>query len=348
MSEKVNPEVKKKIDNIFDDDTDNQEVSTREEAISSVTPADTKSKAAKFLDDVEEEEPKKAEKKIDATPIKQRITELYAQCLESAKLKDKENILSTYVEDLYNPKTTKLDDGNLLLNLLVLSRLQELDIIDFYFDENMKNITSSDYQLDLKWYEKILEQPVEEQAKYVHILESNFKLKFYKNMFESIVKSADKMAYNQNRVKMKNVWKFIDDETSTDFDIEEYLIQFIEEKTSEGSVIMVTPDLTPYFKFESKNEEEYAEKPYIKLVGKWKNRFVYEIDTNQVAYLKGFKRGAFFIKEGNRYVVNPTKPLAYFNTIENPFINNPILMMFSSLDFNFYTSATTFLRVEDM
>ncbi|SRR6266403_1172204 len=349
MSEKINPDVKKKIDNIFDDDnTDNQVVTVKEEAISSVIPTDTKSKASKFLDDVEDEEPKKAEKKIDTTPIKQRIKELYIQCLESAKVKDKEGILSTYVEDLYNPDTTKLDDGNLLLNLLVLSRLQELNIIDFYFDDNMKNHSSTDYQLDLKWYEKILEQPVEEQAKYVHILESNFKLKFYKNMFESILKSADKMAYNQNKVKMKNVWKFIEDETSTDFDIEEYFIQFIEDKTLDGSVIMVTPDLTPYFKFETKNDEEYAEKPYIKLVGKWKNRFIYEIDTNQVAYLKGFKRGAFFIKEGNRYVVNPTRPLVYFNTVKNPFVNNPILLLFASLDFNFYTSATTFLRVEDM
>ncbi len=203
--------------------------------------------------------------------------------------------------------------------------------------------------LDLDWYKKILEQPVEEQAKHVHILETNFKLSFYRAMFEGIVNSADKMSYTKNSVKMKNVWKFLDEgEESSNLGIEEYLVEFIQGKTVEGSIIMVTPDLVPFFKFDEKNEEEYVEKPYIKLVGKWNKRFIYELDITQISFLKGFKRGAFFIKEGNRYVINPEKPLVYYNTIDNPFVSKPILKLFASFDFKFFTSSTTFLRVEDM
>lgn len=344
MSNKISSSTKSKIDNLFDDE-DEQQVVEKEVAISSVRPSSvTKS------DEKTDKKPtdKKTTKIIDNTPIKKRIVKLYSECLKSAKLKDKEGILSTYVEELYNPKTSKLDEGNLLLNLTILSMLQELNVIDFYFDDSMKNLSNHTYHLDYKWYDDIMKQSVDEQAKYVHVLESNFKLIFYKAMFESIVKSADKMAYNKTKVKMKNVWKFIDDETSTGYDIEEYFVEFIEEKTPIGSIIMITPDLTPFFKLDSVNDEAYMDKPYIKLLGKWKGRFIHEIDTTQVSYLNGFKRGAFFIKEGNRYVINPTKPLMYFNTVANPFIEKPILMLTESLDFNFYGSASTFLRIEDM
>jgi hypothetical protein len=330
IMEKIN----QKPENISKDGIDSQEVAK---------------KASKLLTLIEEETKLEIEKPlIDPRSVKERILELYTSCIEMAKMKDGDGIIVTYIQDLYDPSTTKLDDCNLLLNLSVLSILQELNIIDFYFDDGYNNPHSTTYDLNLDWYSKILSQPVEDQAKYVHILESNFKLIFYKSMFNTILKSADKMAYNKNSVKMKNFWNFLDDETSISMDIEDYLVEFIEGRTSDGSVIMVTPDLTPYFNFDLKNNEEYSEKPYIKYSGKWKNRFVYEIDTNQVTYLKGFKRGAFFIKEGNKYVINPSKPLVYSNIIKSPFREEPILFLFENMDFNFYQSSTTFLRVEDM
>lgn len=285
---------------------------------------------------------------IDTTPISEKVGLLYKQCLDKAKIKDPDGIIATYIDDCYNPDTSKLDLGNLYLNLLVLSRLQELDIINFYFDERNKKYSTADYYLELDWYKKFMSQPVEDIAKYVHILEKNFKLSFYKAMFDAIVSKADRMSYSKTNAKMKSVWKFLDEEDDDRVVVEDYLIEFIEKKTIVGSVIMVTPDLVPFFKFDETNIEEYAEKPYVKYVGKWKDRFVHEIDTEQITNLKGFKRGAFFIKEGNTFNINPERPLVYFNTIENPFLEKPVLKFFTAFDFNFLTSATTFLKVEDM
>jgi hypothetical protein len=133
--------------------------------------------------------------------------------------------------------------------------------------------------------------------------------------------------------------------------MEEGAIEYIKNKSVDGSMVMITPDLTPYFELDENNTEALNskdEEAQVRYLGKWNKRRIFEINTKQIKYLKGFERGAFFLQNGNKFKLDPRKPLAFFNVIENPFLEKPSLKMYVNLDVKIYNQASTFLRIEDM
>ncbi len=273
--------------------------------------------------------------------IDEKIKSFYDNNIKKANVKDKNGIIASYIDDIFNPDTSKLDKYNLLLNHIIISNLLDLKIMNFYFDETVKKYSTSEYFLEL--YKDIKKG---EDEKFVDLLIKKFNLAFYRAMFEANIKKADRIAYSENNLKMKSLWDIVENVDEPELDLEEYFVEFLHKKTVDGSVVMVTPDLVKYFELDVKNEEIYDEKPFVKYLGIWKERFVYEIDTEQITNLKGFKKGAFFIKDGNSYIINPDKPIVYFNTVDNMFLEKPILKLFASIDFDFKLTNTKFLKVE--
>lgn len=322
---------------------------------------DTSKKASNLLDMLDEEEKveqaeAESKQKLNDTlskmPLDDKIKMLYDQCLGKAQEQPNADIITTYIEDLYNPETTSLDKGNNYLNLMILSRLMEFSIMEFYFDEDMNQISNDDIDLSHEWWNSILNEYETDEEKYAVILDKNLRLALYTTMLHKMAESADKINYNNHKNKMNNVLSFLDEEED-DKTLEEYFSEYVLKKSVVGSTIMITPDMKPYFPLDTKNGEKLADKKgQVELLGEWEDRHLFEIDVNQIKGMKGFKKGAFFINEGNehrnKYIINPEKPLVYYNVIDNPFLQKPVLKVFSNLDFKFFASATLFLRVEDL
>jgi hypothetical protein len=338
-----------KLKNLFaDDDQTETQIQTENE-----TPVVPNSRLANLLSDMEAEESvaEKADNVFDMMPVEQKIQVLYDKALAKAKAKDADEIISTYVEDMYHPQNSQLakagDTANLYFNLLLLTRLQELDIMDFDFDEDINSANNAEYTLAHEFWSDIMNSDMDTASKHVKILDKNFRAMFYTSLFQSMVKNADSATYNN----MKRKWSAIlsDDDAPTQT-LEEGVIEYIRNKTEVGSMVMVTPDITQYFNFDEVNNETLVATDgdgdqQIKFVGTWDDRLVYELNVNKISYLKGFKKGAFFIKQGNKFLINPAKPLGYFHVIDNVFLTKPSLKMYVNLDFKFFNSSSTFLRV---
>ena len=308
-----------------------------------------KEKASSLLAllDKEEEDKKKKEKELPKT-LEGKIEFLYKYCCEKALEKDPENqIVITYVKDLYNPETSKLDKINLYFNLLFLSNLFKYHVMEFNFDEDLNNITTNEYHLSMENFKDAMEKEYQdENMRYVDILEKRLEHAFNRRMLDSLATQADTKSYNERQLKMRNLTNSLSDSSKKDMDLEEYLMEFIEKNTSEGSIIMATPDITPHFSLSEKNESVSDKDEHIIYKGVWENRFVNEINL-EACNLKGFKKGAFFMKKGyNRYELNPEKPIVYFNVIENPFLEKPVLKLFTNYAFRFSKNSATFLRID--
>jgi hypothetical protein len=288
-----------------------------------------------------------AQAAFDSMSADQKIAHLFEKTMAHAKSKDPDDIIITYLDDLYNPETTTLDKGNLLFNLTLIARLQELDIIDFDFDESVNNAkgSASEYTLAHEFWDEIMTSDMDTESKYSKILDKNFRLLFYSALFQEMATNSSKTAYSNTKRKLAIL--FSDDNASIPT-MEEGVVKYIKDKSEDGSIIMITPDLTPFFEIDVASEEALSandEEAQIKYLGIWNRRKIYEINTKQIKGLKDFDRGAFFIKKGNRYIINPTKPLAYYNVIDNPFLEKPSLKMYVNLDTKFTLMSSTFLRV---
>jgi hypothetical protein len=353
-----------KIGGLFADDEDSQV----ETPITSVTETNApkvapNSRIAGLLDDIEEAEKAteeaistetKVQNAFDMMPVEQKIQTLYDKALAAAHAKDADEIIATYVEDMYHPQNSQLakngDTANLYFNLLLLTRLQELEIMDFDFDEDVNSVNNAEYTLAHEFWADIMNSEMDTASKHVKVLDKNFRAMFYTAMFQAMVKDSDPTTYNNTKRKWSS---FLSDDDTPTQTLEEGVIEYVKGKTVEGSMVMVTPDITPYFQLDEVNTETLVATDgdgdqQIKYVGKWEGRKVYEINVSKISYLKGFKRGAFFMKSGNKFLINPAKPLGYFHVIDNMFLTKPSLKMYLNMDIKIFNSSSTFLRIEDM
>lgn len=335
---------------------------------------------ASFYEEEDEKDKSEREKKkekeylYNSSPTIDKIIILYSECLENAKRKDIElsidndnnnGIMVTYVTDLYCPDTSKLDVPNLYLNLLILKTLQEFGIINYYFDTDVSKVDKSEFDTNHKfWADFLLKNDgLTQDDKFVDILERSYKHMFFGAFFSTVAQNADEIAYNESNHKLRSVMSFLDDETNEDVSLHAYFVDWVNQKTKEGSVIFVTPDITkhlqlqkPFYETDEEKEETRLldldpttkNRKKVKFLGESYNRSFYELNIESIGTaLKGFKQGAFFLNGGD-YIINPTKPLVYFNKIENPYIKNPILMLFNNLDFKFGKNNSVFARIHDL
>jgi hypothetical protein len=289
----------------------------------------------------------KEEEKIVLATLSERIQHLYNNIVEFAKKKDQEEdgILLSYVEEQFNPETTDLDQENLYLNLKAINLLKKFDIIDWDFDTAMQEVNSDEYNLAMSHWQEIMSEDVDEDEKYFKVIEKNFTYGFYSTLIKELAQKADRTAITQKNLRTYNL--LADEEDGErELTMYEYLIDNLEKKSKDNSIIVVTPDMVEHMDIDHKNENESIGDAHIKYIGEWKSRKVFSIEAENFKMTQGLKYFVFFIKDGNKYIFNPEKPIMYYHIIDNPFLEKPIIKLFTNCSLKFYMANTTLMSVE--
>ena len=315
----------------------------------------TKTKLSEYLRKIEAGETLKKEEETlsltelseyDKADLKGKIAIKYAEVRRKAIQNDGEvdGIIKTYVESLYNPETTEYDNKNLLLNLLIVSRMLDFPVMKWEFDEKRVKVNNKEIELKHEWWNKILSEDIEEEMKWVKIVEKDLNLAFYQTFIFSLIKNADKLTYNERSIKMKKILSTVDEDTSR----ETLLLDTVLKKTHDGSILFITPDMEKYFQSENTVNEELGDKGQIRYIGVWSKRYIFVINTDNILTLKNYKREILCVNNGNSYVVNPEKPIVYFNALENnPFLERPMLKWFAGAEFDISMDKSLRLNVEN-
>jgi hypothetical protein len=313
-----------------------------------------KSKLSDFLRKVEagtdfEQEKENASKKelteYEKANLKGKIALKYQEVLKRAIELDNEEdgLIKTYVETLYNPATTSLDDKNLLLNLLIVSRMQDFGVMKWDFDESRVKVSNTETNLKHDWWSKILKEDIEEDLKYTKIIEKELNLAFYTSFISMLLKNADKLSYGERNLKFKKILADGDEDTSR----ESLLLDTVLKKTHSGSILFITPDMEKWIQTENSVNEELGDKGQVKYQGVWNERHIFVINVDKIRGLEQYSNEVIFVNKGNSYVLNPEKPIAYFNVIDNPFLERPILKWFAGAEFDISMDKATRMRVDN-
>ncbi len=313
-----------------------------------------KSKLSDFLrkveagNDFEQEKENTSKKELteyEKANLKGKIALKYQEVLKRAIELDNEEdgLIKTYVETLYNPATTSLDDKNLLLNLLIVSRMQDFGVMKWDFDEKRVKVSNTETDLKHDWWSKILKEDIEEDLKYTKIVEKELNLAFYTSFISSLLKNADKLSYGERNLKFKKILSDGNDDTSR----ETLLLDTILKKTHSGSILFITPDMEKWVLTENSVDEELGDKGQVKYKGVWNERHIFVINIDKIRGLEQYSNEIIFVNQGNSYVLNPEKPIVYYNVIENPFLERPILKWFAGAEFDISMDKATRMRVDN-
>jgi len=295
---------------------------------------------------IEENNIKQEEEKIFSKPIKDRIDYLYNKVLKKAIEKDGEEngIIHSYITELFNPETTKLNYQNLYLNLKILDLFQKFNILNWNFNTSYNNVSTDEYDLSMKHWENIMNETIDDDEKFIKIVEKNFTYFFYNTILKQIAKKADRVSITEKSLKMRNL--LVDtDLGETEINIEEYIIEKIKEKTEDNSLILITKDLIDYIDIDKKSLDVLSDK-HIQYLGKWKNRDVFSYEQDNFSVTHSIKNYAMVINSGNNFNFNPDKPILNYHDISNPFLEKPILKLFSLVSIDIYMSNSTLINIE--
>ena len=135
---------------------------------------------------------------------------------------------------------------------------------------------------------------------------------------------------------------------SNDKPIEEHFLEVLYKKMDKNSLLVIPSSMEQYVNISNINNDELGSNGQIKHIGDSNGRPVYSVNTEEINALKGFKNGVIWINSGNQFILNPTKPIVFFNTIENPYLKRPILYVTSMGDFKFKKDSCTVMYVEDL
>lgn len=264
--------------------------------------------------------------------IKEKINILYNKCILSAIKKDGEQdgMIYTYIKSMYNPETTKLDDKNLLCNLNIITRMQEIEIMDWVFDTDYNKFDTTETDLKHKWWNSFLNEDIEEDLKYSNIVSKELNLAYYTSMLHTILNNADQSKFTERNLKLKALFNLEGSSVSG-----EYYLQCIMNKTDKGSVIFITPDMEQHIVIDTPINIDKTENNQLKYLGKSEGRLIFKIDVENIKGLSNYKNEIIYVNSGNQYIINPEKPIVYFNVIENPFLDKPIIKWYALADFKF-------------
>lgn len=282
---------------------------------------------------------------FEKSDLKGRIAIKWREVYENAIRLDGEEdgLIKTYVNHLYNPETTTLDDKNLLLNLLIISKMQDFSVMGWSFDEESVKVSDVEINLKNEWWQEILNQSdVSDDLKFAQVVEKDLNLSYYTSFFTSLVKKADKIGFGERDIKMKKL--LLEDDTITR---EGLMLDTILEKTKEGSILFITPDMEKWISPEKIINDNFKES-FVKHLGLWKKRHIFVIDADKLGKnFNGWKDEVIFVNKGNSYLLNPSKPIVYFNVIENPFLEKPILKWYAGAEFEISMDKATRMRVDE-
>lgn len=282
---------------------------------------------------------------FEKSDLKGRIAIKWREVYENAIRLDGEEdgLIKTYVNHLYNPETTTLDDKNLLLNLMIVSKMQDFSVMGWNFDEESVKVSNTEINLKNDWWQEILNQSgISDDLKFAEIVEKDLNLSYYTSFFTSLVKKADKIGFGERDIKMKKL--LLEDDTITR---EGLMLDTILEKTNEGSILFITPDMEKWIQPEKIINDNFN-KSFVKHLGLWKKRHIFVIDADKLGKnFNGWKDEVIFVNKGNSYLLNPSKPIVYFNVIENPFLEKPILKWYAGAEFEISMDKATRMRVDE-
>jgi len=298
--------------------------------------------------DLEKESETKSIKELseyDKADLKGKIALKYADVYKRAIELDGEEdgLIKTYVEGLYNPETTTLDDKNLLLNLLIVSRMQDFGVMKWEFDAERVKVSNTETNLKHDWWTKILTEDIEEDMKMVKIVEKELNLAFYTTFISTLISKADCLKYGERNVKLKKILSDLDENSSR----ESLLLDNILKKTTDGSILFITPDMEKWIQTENIINDELGDKGQVKYKGVWQKRHVFVINVEQIRGLSKYSNEIIYVNKGNSYVLNPETPIAYFNVIDNPFLERPIIKWFASAEFDISMDKAARMRVDN-
>lgn len=270
-----------------------------------------------------------------------KYKEVHARAIELDGEED--GLIKTYVETLYNPETTSLDDKNLLLNLLIVSKMQDISIMKWDFDEKRVKVSNTEIDLKHNWWSKILTEDIEQDLKYVKIVEKDLNLAFYTSLFSDLLKKADKLSYGERNLKFKKLLADGDEDLSRGG----LLLDTLLKKTQDGSVLFITPDMEKHVQTETIINDELGDKGQIRYIGTWKQRHVFVINVEKIRGLEKYSNEIIYLNAGNSYVLNPEKPIVYFNVIENPFLERPIIKWYAGAEFDISMDKASRMRIDN-
>lgn len=303
-----------------------------------------KLEAGEILEKEKTETSKKELTEFEKADMKGKIVILYDKVIKKAIELDGEDdgLIKTYINGLYNPKTTSLDDRNLILNLNIVSRMQDFGVMNWVFDDKRVKVSNTEINLTHKWWDKILNENTDDDTKYSKIVEKDLNLAFYTSLITSLLKNADKLSFTKTSMKMKKIVA----EGEFSKSKEELLLDTILKKTHEGSILFITPDMEKWVKVDKVINDELGDRGQIKYLGIWDKRHIFVINVDNINGLKGYSNEIIFLNKGNSYVLNPEKPIVYFNVIENPFLERPLIKWFAGADFDIFMDKSARLRVD--
>lgn len=262
--------------------------------------------------------------------IKEKVSHLYNKINEVVK----DDLVKSYIET-FNPTTSKLDDINLYLNLLLVKRMLEFDVMEWQFVNKNQRVTIEDFDTSNKWWDSIMnEVDVAEELKLVKIADKNLGLKFYTKMIRTLTNNYDKSKFSEQDYNLKNVFNDLGTK-------EEYFINTILNKTENNSMLIVSDDIKELF--DINKVTKFTTNDKLIYEGKFKNRDIYTLSKDY----KEFTEGVIGINNG-KYLVNPTKPLVYLNIIENPLLEKPIIKLFYFCEFEFDMSKTFIINAKEV
>lgn len=280
----------------------------------------------------------------DKMNLKEKIEFKWKEVLQKSIEIDKEEngIIQTYVQTMYNPEFTTLDDKNLLLNLNIVSRMQNLKNMEWVFDSERVKVSNTEIDLNHKWWHTILSENIEDDLKYTKIVEKDLNLAFYTSLISSLLKNSDKTLFSNRNLKFGKLFS-----DKKEFTKESLLFDMLLKKTEDDSILFITPDMEKHIELTHKVKEELGDKGQLKYLGIWNNRYLFSINVDMINGLQNYKNEIIYINKGNSYLLSPDKPIAYYNFIQNPFLDKGLLKWYACADFDILMNRTGRIQIDE-
>lgn len=239
--------------------------------------------------------------KVDFSNLSSKdINTLYDTALKNC---DSE-LVKEYISTILNPIESNLDKENLALNLYTIIRLISFNI-DFEFDDTIK------FKSD-KYYTKKYDGMYTNE-KELNIAFNIYDTSLFNSVLLNVFKNGEKKYISNDQV---NVYNVLND---TNLDIDEYFEKTIDVLSNEGSSIISCEKLKDVFGGEIKKIPSFD--------NNYKNRDHTYINKDYANQISKIEEYSFILNKGNKFLLNPKKPIIYFNKINSPFYDFPVLVI---------------------
>lgn len=305
---------------------------------------------------------------FDSLPIKEKIEILYNNAKEKGIQQDKEEdgLIYTYITTTFNPAETDLDETNLFLNLSLIDNILTYTNLEWDFETNLQvsqeniYITGDDSKKSTSTFsianntatvtstqdisnkfQDIIDSNTDISTKYAMVSERRLLTMLNTHCLKQLAEHGDSKTVNVEEYKMD---KLIAD-TAIEMDSVSFYVQKMLNITDENASIYITKDLKDKLDI-SYNPHTNNNNEIVEYLGQWNNRRIYQMNVQNIPKWEKAEQVALIMNNGNKFYINPEKPLVYINVIENPMITKQVIYMFYSMKMEFHQSKASLFSVE--